>query len=362
VSPCKNDRLENQFRKLKANNFKNSSSSFFELWRGLCRTFILSGFIVFTGVGRAEGFPPVAAEERIVGIAYTTWHQSTNWSHVWGHPELGDYISTNRAIIRQHARWLADAGVDFVLVDWSNNINQPPGTREGSSPQAMIEEATYPMFDEFSQMDRAPKISIMLGVTLHPEAVKNGLLQRKADQVYRDFVANPKFRPWLQDYLGKPLLVIYVNTPSPFQNGVPDWNDPRFTVRWMTGYVTQQPNLRTPDLISKYGYWSWEDRQRQTYAVFDGHPEVMTVVPCWRGEGSQLPSPGRRNGETFKEQWARACEIGPKFALVVSWNEWAAGEQPDAETSKDIEPSKAFGHLYLDLMKQEIKKFKKQSH
>jgi hypothetical protein len=111
-------------------------------------------------------------------------------------------------------------------------------------------------------------------------------------------------------------------------------------------------------LISKYGYWSWEDRQSQTYPVFDGHPEVMTVVPCWRGEGAQIPSPGRRNGETFKEQWGRAREIGPKFALVVSWNEWAIGEQPDAETSKDIEPSRQFGHFYLDLLKEQIQKFK----
>ena len=34
------------------------------------------------------------------------------------------------------------------------------------------------------------------------------------------------------------------------------------------------------------------------------------------------------------------------------------GEQPSKEVSKDIEPSKAFGHLYLDILKEEIAKFK----
>ncbi|MEI9865529.1 MAG: hypothetical protein WDN00_13480 [Limisphaerales bacterium] len=250
----------------------------------------MSYSLAMVGIGRAQSYPPITANERLVGIAYTTWHRSTNWSHVWGHPELGDYVSTNRAIIRQHAEWLSDAGVDFVLVDWSNNIQHPPGDRTSSSSQTMIENATYAMFDVFASMPHAPKISIMLGVTLHPEAVTNGLLQRKVDQVYRDFVGNPRFQPLVQDYLGKPLLVIYVNTPSPFSRGVPDWNDSRFTVRWMTGYVAQQPELCAPGLISQYGYWSWEDRQRQTYPVFDGHPEVMTVVPCWRGEGAPLPS------------------------------------------------------------------------
>ena len=315
---------------LKVNNANKSSALISQLKWVVGLVLLVSGFLALIGAGRAQGYPPVAANERLVGIAYTTWHRSTNWSRVWGHPELGDYVSTNRAVIRQHAEWLSDAGVDFVLVDWSNNINQPSGDHMSSSPQAMIENGTYAMFDVFASMPHVPKISVMLGVTLHPEAVTNGLLQLKADQVYRDFIDNPKFRPLVQDYApGKPLLVIYVNTPSPFQHGLPDWNDSRFTVRWMTGYLAQQPELCAPDLISKYGYWSWEDRQRQTYPVFDGHPEVMTVVPCWRGEGSQLPSPGRRNGETFREQWARAREIGPKFAFwwFHGMNGWLASNQ-----------------------------------
>jgi hypothetical protein len=46
--------------------------------------------------------------------------------------------------------------------------------------------------------------------------------------------------------------------------------------------------------------------------------------------------------------------------MVVSWNEWTRVEHPDAEGSKDLEPSKEFGHFYLDLLKQEIAGFKKE--
>ena len=70
---------------------------------------------------------------------------------------------------------------------------------------------------------------------------------------------------------------------------------------------------------------------------------------------------GRKNGETFRKQWARAGEGGPKFAMVVSWNEWVGSEQPSPEVSKDIEPSEEFGRLYLDLLKKEIARFKQRS-
>lgn len=308
-------------------------------------------------------FPePTPPEERLVGIAYTTWHHRLPWSGIWGEPELGFYLSSDRTVIRTHAEWLADAGVDFIWIDWSNNVNYTPGVTPDPVFD-MIEGSVRTLFEEYAHLPRHPKISIFLGVTGAPEAATDGRLQKKADQIYRDYVSNPACRPLLQDYLGKPLLVVYVNTPSPWQHGVPDWNDDRFTVRWMTGYVTEQASLRTPDRISRYGYWSWEDRGPQTYALHDGRPESMVVVASWRkqsepGHPDYIPEAPRNHGATFRSQWERACEIGPKFAMVVSWNEWVLGEQPSAEVSKDIEPSKQHGHFYLDLLKEEIARFK----
>ena len=138
---------------------------------------------------------------------------------------------------------------------------------------------------------------------------------------------------------------------------MPDGSDPRSTVQWTNGFVTQQPNLRTADRVSRFGFWSWEDRGPQTYTVHDGRPEAMVVTACWRDD-PECPTPGRRNGQTFREQWARARKVGPRFAMVVSWNEWVLGEQPSAEVSKDLEPSKEHGRLYLDILKEQIALFK----
>jgi hypothetical protein len=203
----------------------------------------------------------------------------------------------------------------------------------------------------------------MLGTAGAPPAATDGRLQRKADQVWSTYGADPRFRPLLQEYLGKPLLIVYTNTPTPYGEKPPAWSDPRFTVRWMTGYVMQQGQLVGPGNISRSGYWSWEDRGEQPYPIVNGHPEAMTVVASWRqqsepGKDGYIPAAGRRDGATLREQWARARSIGPKFALVVSWNEWVRGEQPSAEISKDLEPSKEHGRFYLDLLKEQIALFK----
>jgi len=319
---------------------------------------------------------PVPPNERLVGMAYSTWFPPISWENTWGTPTLGRYRSNDPIIIRQHAHWLSDAGVDFIWIDWSNNVDHDP-TMENVSPIlrngerwlayrkdiAPIETATEKVFEVFSGLDRHPKISIFLGLSGKPQALTDGRLRKKADQVYEQFVSHPVYGPMMQYYLDKPLLAIYVDTPSPFPGGLPQWDDPRFTVRWFTGFVTEQPNLRDGRL-SKYGYWSWEDRGPATYSVHDGQVEAMVVTAAWRKQGEPdqaerwIPARGRRDGATFREAWAEARAYGPKFAMVVAWNEFSLGEGPSAEVSKDIEPSKEFGNKYLRILKEEVARFK----
>jgi hypothetical protein len=330
--------------------------------RSLATAALLAAASACFGEPAAPSTPPVPPADRLVGVAYTTWFTDTRWNNVWGTPELGFYKSDDRAVIRQHGTWLAEAGVDFIFVDWSNNVDYTPGQPKNAHIKP-LEDATTAVFEEFTGLKKRPRIAIMLGTAGAPPAATDGRLQRKADQVWSTYGADPRFRPLLQEYLGKPLLIVYTNTPTPYGEKPPAWSDPRFTVRWMTGYVMQQGQLVGPGNISRSGYWSWEDRGEQPYPIVNGHPEAMTVVASWRqqsepGKDGYIPAAGRRDGATLREQWARARSIGPKFALVVSWNEWVRGEQPSAEISKDLEPSKEHGRFYLDLLKEQIALFK----
>ena len=244
-------------------------------------------------------FPRVPYEERKVGLAYTTWCRSGFWdpNKVWTFPTLGKYFSDDRTIIRKHAEWLADAGVNFIWIDWSNdlgyNVTMDEVLTDSVRPDfAMIERSTLYIFEEYSKMrmegKKTPNISIFIGNPApgQDSAVSNGLLTRKANQVDQWFLNNPahsEFKALMEQHNGKPLLVCYVGTPTPWANETPPWSDSRFTVRFMTGFVTEQHSLFNPiTKESKYKYWSWEERGVQTFTVDNGFPEAMTVVPSWR--------------------------------------------------------------------------------
>lgn len=321
-----------------------------------------------TGVGV---YPQAPQEERLVGVAYTTWrYENSSWGegHTWDIPLLGEYLSNDKDIIRQHAIWLADAGVDFIVVDWSNNVGYIPETMAAARPDfRMIEEATTAVFEVFATVENAPKICIMTGPGhIGTGAFTDGSMDRKNNQIYNTYIADSKYNQMYFYYEGKPLLLCYAATPSFIGDGVTaPYTDPakRFTERWVTGFIGQQSNLYDEDTYRSYIHWSWEEHIKQTYMVKDGMPECMTVVAAYRPQDSEgdpgyIPAGGRNNGETFRTQWQRANDIGTKIALVVSFNEWVSGEQNSLEVSKDIEPSETLGTLYLDIMKEQIKKFK----
>ena len=316
------------------------------------------------GVGKFDAVDP---SERLVGMAYTTWHTSSRpWgSGTWDIPLYGTYTSDDPDVIYRHGVMLRDAGVDFVFIDWSNNTEYNPATMREQRPDfRMIEEATDLLFDIWATIPGAPKICIFVGPGHNgPGTISNGAHQKKVDQVWRDYVTNPDRADMYFYYLDKPLLICYGATPTQY-SATPSnmWDDDRFTVRWMTGYVGQQGSLHN-SVLSSRSYWSWEERGEQTFAIHNGYVEAVTVTAATRSQGKEgdqnyIPAAGRDNGATLKKQFQRACDLGSKFVIVVSWNEWTTGEQPSPEISKDIEPSVIHGTFYYDLLREQIKKFK----
>ena len=316
------------------------------------------------GVGKYETTP---YEDRLVGIAYSTWlcTKIITWGkNTWDTPLYGNYYSDDRDMIVKHAELLRDAGVDFVFVDWTNNTGYDPATMSDSrSDFRMIEEATELLFEIWSQIEGAPKICIFAGPGHSGiENVNNGKHQKKVDQIYSSFVE--KYPDMYFHYDGKPLLMCYGATPNQYGSR-PTWKDDRFTIRWATGYIAQQTSLYNTRTYATRGWWSWEERGLQPFSVNNNRVECVTCTAASRSQGSEgdsgyIPAYGRDNGMTLKKQFQRANDLGAGMVILISWNEWTKGEQPSPEVSKDLEPSVIHGTFYYDLLCEQIKKFKGQ--
>lgn len=208
-----------------------------------------------------------------------------------------------------------------------------------------------------------PKISIFIGVTGAPEAADDGRLQKKADQVYDMYANNPKYKDMMQLYLGKPLLVVYgryavaVAERNPGVERRPFHGTLDDRVRLGTAVAAhRRPGQQIRLLgMGRPRRADLSDLRRETRD--DGRLRCDPQAGR-SGDAGYIPEKGRRDGQTLREQFARAREIGTRFAMVVSWNEWTTGEQPSVEVSKDIEPSVEHGDKYLKILKEEIRRFK----
>jgi hypothetical protein len=105
---------------------------------------------------------PALAAERKVGIAYSTWHNSRPWGKTCGTPTLGQYLSNDPAVIRHHAEWLVSANVDFIYIDWSNDIDTGIPGVAGQGRQIYLEETTTTLFEQYTRLPVHPQVAIMM--------------------------------------------------------------------------------------------------------------------------------------------------------------------------------------------------------
>jgi len=182
----------------------------------------------------------------LFGIGYETWFVPgvNTFGSAEATPVLGYYDSMDENVIVQHAKWLTDAGFDFILIDWSNNLG--PNWTNGVAQKIIA--ATMKLMEVYTKIPRHPKFALLLG--LDNGSVDTAEFNSQIDLINSTIVADPAYAPMWQLYKGKPLLPIYRGASfSP----PPVYDNSSFTVRWMSAFheITTNP----------WGDWSWSDRE-----------------------------------------------------------------------------------------------------
>jgi hypothetical protein len=369
---------------------------------------LLGGMVLaVVGKGRAEinnnsnhssaaGSRLEAAEFQgsLIGMQYEGWFTPKNagdWKTAEAVPIVGKYSSYDVAVIKKHAEWFADLGIDWLLLDWSNMLWMQPAWEQHTGATKELEDTTELLLKTYAQLNRegkrTPKVVLLLGLyngvpVTDPMKRLNGIVA----WITQRLLANPEYKnQWLY-YHGKPLVTVLFNPARPCQElknyekpgplMAPDW-----TVRWMASQLQMGH-------AEKCGMWSWMDgtiQQMITYA--DGKAEETVVTPaCFAGGGWLAnTATGRDHGAPYIKSWKVAFEAHPKFIQVHQWNEFAGqaegeGYGPDhrvyvdeynQEFSDDIEPTQldgcayrgcgGWGYYYMNLTKALISLYRQET-
>ncbi len=313
---------------------------------------------------RRRKFHIITDPNHLIGMEYETWWGPgyAKWNHAEAVPILGHYSSLDPRIIKQQALWFDRMGINFVELDWTNNLVHP-------FPDAVAKEcmaATRLVFRVYRHMRQHPKIVLLMGpehnLWLGRKTPYTGPWFRKqVNYVYRHFIDNPRDSGMYLHYLGKPLLNFYLNGPR--SNRLPKIVDPRFTIRYVGAWLQTTREDR-------YGAWSWYD-QKPTPTYFNGKVEALTVAsgypatnpPYWRGAHAGA----KNDGLTYRDQWRVADHDLPHFLFLCQWNEFAKPDQFNINLSNDMEPTimtemgshrpSGWGFYYTLLTRMEIARY-----
>ena len=306
--------------------------------------------------------------------------------HYWAEPYFGYYSSNDEWVLRKHAYMLAEAGVDFVFFDTTNN-----------NLHTVSHMALLKVWEEVRKEGyQVPKICFMVGsydaefAELYNSIYKKGL--------YEDL--------WYY-WEGKPLVMLtgninmseearnFFNIRYSWAYGVTNWYDDRKGVHcwpwnadWpqVPGYGDSREDLE--QTVVMCGMGATVGRSKQSGKM----PRLEKGQP-W-DFGFPLMEEYTSKGRMFAQHFDKAIDRDPPLIMITGWNEWITGRWDntgagagaggqviagqyavsatpgDRETtyfvdsfnpeySRDIEPMKGgFGDNYLYQMAQRVREYK----
>lgn len=280
-----------------------------------------------------------------------------NAFHYWGEPALGYYKSTDKSVIRTHMTMLADAGIDFIIIDNTNGNAKTWGnyyTRMVTNPMTALLDTIIQMRSEGL---KTPYVVMW-------NRVDDDCLWSTAEQTYTAFISKEKYADCWVYWDGKPFMCL----TKLGSNSVPlsDFkykND--LTLRQMTVEIITR-KLKTNE-------WSFLYDLQKPCLDTSGNYEQISIYTARQSTYMSLTSTarGRQGGKTFYYGWKKAFAYHPKVVTLTWWNEWAAQRISDGnggyvfvdnytmEYSRDIEPMKGgHGDKYYQWMKQYISAYK----
>ncbi|CAF1172212.1 unnamed protein product [Didymodactylos carnosus] len=257
-----------------------------------------------------------------------------------------DTAQTNNALLDWHADLLTEAGVDLVILDFTNGASDfPHGPTYVSATVALCNRWQW----RLEQQLPIPKIAFFVKDENALVTVENKFFNKYNSDMFFS-------------YLNKKLLLVAQPDPN---FGPSDHRQPAVPT---TGSFAKYTARHCWGLDTTGSYWQFKVNSRTPPSAFyyNGQPEQMCAPVATQstymtmdGINPYAEAQGRQNGSYFRTYMAAATATKPKFILIHSWNEWTAAnwntqsvphfvDQWITEYSSDIEPMYG-GHRLLPI-------------
>lgn len=289
-----------------------------------------------------------AGGERLVLAFYYAWYDQKTWeSGKVPDVPLAPYASANREAMARQVDQAQAAGIDAFVLNWWGKGNQ-----------------TEKNFKAL--LDIAAQKGFRVAVDFDINSPFMGGVGGYADNL-RHLHAVHATHPAYLRYQGRPVVLFY----NVSRLSVATWRnlrdqvDPDRNALW----IAEGTDLKYQSIFDGHHLYSitWPNRippsetlpkwgkRVQKYNGEHGTSKlwIATVMP---GYDDRKVRPGngfarsRDGGEYYRQSWKAAIDSRPQWVIINSFNEWLEGSY--------IEPSKAYGDLYLDLTRDWADRFK----
>lgn len=318
---------------------------------GICYTMWFNA-VLGSGEGPIENVPNVTemtekygwSEQYGFGNAEKQ-HNDIGAFHYWGKPAQGYYRSTDKAAIRRNLTLLQQAGVDFLIADFTFVGGNTHKNKQFWDSH--VEYSSIALLDTIVEM-RAEGLSTPY-VVMWPNSPD------AFPVFYEKFYGVDKWKDCFVYRDGKPFILHWNYKTS---------ETDLFTTRGMYGLQGKV----------KKGQWSYLEPDNRATVCYDadGKPEHVGVSVAMQSTYMSCTETahGRQGGRFWHAQWQTAFETHPRIVSLTWWNEWCAQlfcvdgryvftDNFNVEFSRDIEPMEGgHGDLYYRWLCEYVRAYK----
>lgn len=308
----------------------------------------LLGTVLWQKVTPARGQSQRVDAERLVLAFYYAWYDRRTWGsgQVTDEP-LTPYNSDDRQAMARQVEQAQDAGLDAFVLNWWGTDN-----RTEKNLKALLEVAAERGFRVAVDFDlNSP---FMSGADSYVENLRHLHTVHAAHPAYLRYQGRPvifffnvarlSVATWqrLRDQVDPDRTALWIGEGTDLKYQSVFDGHHLYSIAWPNGIPPSQILPRWGDRVRTY------NREQGTNKLW-----VATVMPGYDDRkvrpGSGFARP-REDGDYYRRCWQAAIVSRPDWIVINSFNEWPEGSY--------IEPSRAFGNLYLELTREWAARFK----